>query len=86
MLLSLAKIKQIIEGRVIYNSASFLTPKSLVEDYLENELYTLNPSQIAGVFLVIEFLHRRIKYLEKLREEHNHDSSSLFTQVKACKF
>lgn len=85
-ILSLSRVKKIIEGRILYNSTPLSSPRDFVEDYIEDELCSLSPSQIAGVLLVIDLIHKRIPFLTQLHSRYKSDLLSLFAHVKEFKF
>lgn len=85
-LLSFARIKQVIEGKIFHGREPIRSPTDFVEENLHNSLYDLSPSQIVGIFLVVELMHRRVPYLIRLCSEHENDPHSLFSHVKDIQF
>lgn len=59
------------------------SPSTFVDKYIKQDLRALSPSQRVGVLLTLDIIFRRISYIRALREKHNDNPVSLFTEEVA---
>lgn len=59
------------------------SPSTFVDKYIKQDLRALSPSQRVGVLLALDIIFRRISYIRALREKHNDNPVSLFTEEVA---
>lgn len=85
-LLALARMKQIIEGKIIHGKDCASWPAHFVEDHLQDHMYSVAPAQLIAIFLILELLSRRIPYLEQLRAQHDDNPTTLLSEVQSKNF